>query len=127
GFIGGARVRRLLKETTATMLHLANCGNASDLTGIEHLDPGEAQRYRLLRVDLVDAQGAVFSNLEQQLVTAAVERLTWLDVMAGLTCGVRPSFHGAQRGSGCCRCDRSWCSRLSVFLGACCLRAGWRI
>ena len=54
GFIGGALVRRLLADTTATMFNLDKCGYASDLTGIECLGPEAAQRHRLLRVDLVD-------------------------------------------------------------------------
>jgi len=37
GFIGGAMVRRLLAETTATVFNLDKCGYASDLTGIDRL------------------------------------------------------------------------------------------
>jgi dTDP-glucose 4,6-dehydratase len=54
GFIGGALVRRLLADTTATVFNLDKCGYASDLTGIERLGSEAAQRHRLLRVDLVD-------------------------------------------------------------------------
>ncbi len=55
GFIGGALVRRLLADTTATVFNLDKCGYASDLTGIERLGSEAAQRHRLLRVDLTDA------------------------------------------------------------------------
>jgi len=64
GFIGGAVVRRLLAETTATIFNLDKCGYASDLTGIEQVQAelgGAAQtpqgesRHQLLRVDLTDA------------------------------------------------------------------------
>jgi len=37
GFIGGAMVRRLLAESTATVFNLDKMGYASDLTGIERL------------------------------------------------------------------------------------------
>jgi dTDP-glucose 4,6-dehydratase len=55
GFIGGALVRRLLAETTATVFNLDKIGYASDLTGIERLGPEAGQRHQLLRVDLTDA------------------------------------------------------------------------
>ena len=64
GFIGGAVVRRLLAETTATIFNLDKCGYASDVTGIEQVQAelgGAAQtpqgesRHQLLRVDLTDA------------------------------------------------------------------------
>ena len=55
GFIGGARVRRLLRDSTATMFNLDKIGYASDLTSIERLGPEAAQRHQLLRVDLTDA------------------------------------------------------------------------
>jgi dTDP-glucose 4,6-dehydratase len=55
GFIGGALVRRLLADTTATVFNLDKIGYASDLTGIERLGPEVAQRHQLLRVDLTDA------------------------------------------------------------------------
>jgi dTDP-glucose 4,6-dehydratase len=64
GFIGGAVVRRLLAENTATIFNLDKCGYASDVTGIEqvqselgpeaHTPQGES-RHQLLRVDLTDA------------------------------------------------------------------------
>ncbi|WP_411870454.1 dTDP-glucose 4,6-dehydratase [Vulcanococcus limneticus] len=62
GFIGGAVVRRLLRESTATVFNLDKLGYASDLASIKQLlhtlaaeaggDPGA--RHRLLQVDLVD-------------------------------------------------------------------------
>ena len=55
GFIGGALVRRLLRDSSATVFNLDKLGYASDLTGIECLGPEAAQRHRLLRVDLTDA------------------------------------------------------------------------
>ena len=51
GFIGGAVVRRLLRDSTASVFNLDKCGYASDLTSI-----GEHPRHRLLRVDLADAE-----------------------------------------------------------------------
>ena len=65
GFIGGAVVRRLLAETTATIFNLDKCGYASDLTGIERVlfelgsaaqTPQGESRHQLLRVDLVNAE-----------------------------------------------------------------------
>ena len=62
GFIGGAVVRRLLRESTATVFNLDKMGYASDLTSIEEvlndLGGGDEQRHVLQRVDLADA-GAV--------------------------------------------------------------------
>ena len=59
GFIGGAVVRRLLRESTAVVFNLDKLGYASDLTSIEQtLSPlGSAAegRHQLLQVDLVDA------------------------------------------------------------------------
>jgi len=64
GFIGGAVVRRLLRESDALVFNLDKLGYASDLTSIEALvDAGESaaatpaaqQRHTLLRVDLTDA------------------------------------------------------------------------
>jgi len=55
GFIGGAMVRRLLTESTATVFNLDKMGYASDLTGIDRLGDEAAQRHHLLRVDLADA------------------------------------------------------------------------
>ena len=65
GFIGGALVRRLLADTTATIFNLDKCGYASDLTGIEQVltalgsaaqTPQGESRHQLLRVDLVNAE-----------------------------------------------------------------------
>ena len=64
GFIGSAVVRRLLRDTTATVFNLDKLGYASDLTSIEHtlqaLGPGAAElgqgRHQLLQVDLCNAE-----------------------------------------------------------------------
>ena len=62
GFIGGAVVRRLLKESEAIVFNLDKMGYASDLTSIEavlsELGERAGQRHVLQRVDLADA-GAV--------------------------------------------------------------------
>ena len=62
GFIGGAVVRRLLKESEAIVFNLDKMGYASDLTSIEavlsELGERAEQRHVLQRVDLADA-GAV--------------------------------------------------------------------
>ena len=55
GFIGGALVRRLLRDSSASVFNLDKIGYASDLTGIERLGPEAGQRHQLLRVDLTDA------------------------------------------------------------------------
>ena len=59
GFIGGAVVRRLLKESTATVFNLDKMGYASDLASIEEvlseLGDAAAGRHRLQQVDLTDA------------------------------------------------------------------------
>jgi dTDP-glucose 4,6-dehydratase len=59
GFIGGALVRRLLRDTGATVFNLDKLGYASDLTSIEltlaELGASSAGRHQLLRVDLTDA------------------------------------------------------------------------
>ncbi|MCS5698952.1 dTDP-glucose 4,6-dehydratase [Cyanobium sp. FGCU-52] len=62
GFIGGALVRRLLRESTATVFDLDKMGYASDLAGVEAelaaLGPAAlgpaGPRHQLLRVDLTD-------------------------------------------------------------------------
>lgn len=62
GFIGGAVVRRLLRESNAIVFNLDKLGYASDLTSIEEVlaesgpDAGSADgsRHRLLHVDLTD-------------------------------------------------------------------------
>ena len=65
GFIGGAVVRRLLRETDALVFNLDKCGYASDLTSIEQVleemgakahTPEANSRHTLLRVDLTDAE-----------------------------------------------------------------------
>ena len=59
GFIGGALVRRLLRESTALVFNLDKLGYASDLTSIERtlaeLGAAAEGRHQLLWVDLVDA------------------------------------------------------------------------
>jgi dTDP-glucose 4,6-dehydratase len=64
GFIGGAVVRRLLRESDALVFNLDKCSYASDLTSIDQLiqelgpksitSEGEC-RHQLMRVDLSDA------------------------------------------------------------------------
>ena len=60
GFIGGALVRRLLRDTSATVFNLDKLGYASDLTSIEdtlaELGPVAQGRHQLLRVDLAHAE-----------------------------------------------------------------------
>jgi dTDP-glucose 4,6-dehydratase len=60
GFIGGALVRRLLRESGAQVFNLDKLGYASDLTGIEltlsELGAAAQGRHQLLRVDLADAE-----------------------------------------------------------------------
>jgi dTDP-glucose 4,6-dehydratase len=60
GFIGGAVVRRLLLETTATVVNLDKLGYASDVSGIDQVLAGLAAagepRHQLLQVDLADAE-----------------------------------------------------------------------
>jgi len=79
GFIGGAVVRRLLAETTATIFNLDKCGYASDLTGIEQVQselgsaaqtPQGESRHQLLRVDLndADATATAVSQADPDLV-----------------------------------------------------------
>ena len=59
GFIGGAVVRRLLRESDAIVFNLDKMGYASDLTSIEavlsELPNGGVGRHHLQRVDLSDA------------------------------------------------------------------------
>ena len=59
GFIGGAVVRRLLRETTVTVFNLDKMGYASDLSSIKEVlsELGEAakNRHRLQQVDLTNA------------------------------------------------------------------------
>jgi dTDP-glucose 4,6-dehydratase len=65
GFIGGALVRRLLRESDALVFNLDKMGYASDLSGIEQVlgelgaaanDSDGTPRHQLQRVDLADAQ-----------------------------------------------------------------------
>ena len=74
GFIGSAVVRRLLRESQATIFNLDKMGYASDLTSIEDVlsDLGEAasQRHRLQLVDLKNAEAveAAVQNADPDLV-----------------------------------------------------------
>ena len=68
GFIGGAVVRRLLRESTATVFNLDKMGYASDLKSIEEmmteLDSEADQRHVLQKVDLANA-AAVHRAVQQ--------------------------------------------------------------
>ena len=59
GFIGGALVRRLLRDTKVKIFNLDKLGYASDLTSINQslavLSSIAEDRYQLMQVDLVDA------------------------------------------------------------------------
>lgn len=59
GFIGGAVVRRLLRESSATIYNLDKLGYASDLVSINQtigeLGETHAERHKLLEVDLSNA------------------------------------------------------------------------
>ena len=59
GFIGGAVVRRLLRESDVIVFNLDKMGYASDLTSIEEelttLGSDQADRHQLLKVDLANA------------------------------------------------------------------------
>ncbi len=58
GFIGGAIIRRLLKETHASIFNLDKYGYASDLTSIDlllsNIGKKSIDRYHFMRVDLSD-------------------------------------------------------------------------
>ncbi|MBM5816573.1 MAG: dTDP-glucose 4,6-dehydratase [Cyanobacteria bacterium K_Offshore_surface_m2_239] len=63
GFIGGAVVRRLLRESDAIVFNLDKLGYASDLSSIEEAlaaagssDGGAESRHQVLAVDLADAE-----------------------------------------------------------------------
>jgi len=60
GFIGGAVVRRLLRDTEAIIFNLDKCGYASDLTSIEavmhELGASSQPRHQLLKVDLASPE-----------------------------------------------------------------------
>ena len=68
GFIGGAVVRRLLRESTATVFNLDKMGYASDLTSIKEvlaeLGDGAEQRHVLQKIDLANAE-TVHQAVEQ--------------------------------------------------------------
>ena len=58
GFIGGAVIRRLLKESSATVFNLDKMGYASDLSSIDEVFKKgvNSDRYKLFKVDLIDAE-----------------------------------------------------------------------
>ena len=60
GFIGGALVRRLLKDSQVQVFNLDKLGYASDVSGIKGtlaaLGAAGDERYRLFQVDLADAE-----------------------------------------------------------------------
>ncbi len=74
GFIGGALVRRLLRDTCATVFNLDKLGYASDLISIEltlaELGSAAQGRHQLLRVDLANAEatGAAVRQADPDLV-----------------------------------------------------------
>jgi dTDP-glucose 4,6-dehydratase len=66
GFIGGAVVRRLLRDSNAVIFNLDKCGYASDLTGIEDqlasqaaLSSSGEERHQLLQLDLSDEEATL--------------------------------------------------------------------
>ena len=59
GFIGGALIRKLLRDSNVQLFNLDKCGYASDLTSI-----GNHSRHHLLQVDLVDSD-ATAAALQQ--------------------------------------------------------------
>ena len=60
GFIGGAVVRRLLRDMCVQFFNFDKLGYASDLRGIEaelaRLGPAAAERHHLLKLDLADSE-----------------------------------------------------------------------
>ena len=74
GFIGGAVVRRLLKESNAVVFNLDKMGYASDLTSIEEvineLGVEHQDRHQLLRIDLCDSEAVqqAVENADPDLV-----------------------------------------------------------
>ncbi|WP_413404351.1 MULTISPECIES: dTDP-glucose 4,6-dehydratase [unclassified Synechococcus] len=74
GFIGGAVVRRLLRESRATVFNLDKMGYASDLTSIKEImtkvDDNVHQRHVLQRVDLAkaDSVNAAVKQADPDLV-----------------------------------------------------------
>jgi dTDP-glucose 4,6-dehydratase len=66
GFIGGAVVRRLLRDSDVTVFNLDKCGYASDLSGIEELQaelsagsPTGSERHQLIKLDLTDEEATL--------------------------------------------------------------------
>ncbi|KZR70238.1 dTDP-glucose 4,6-dehydratase 2 [Prochlorococcus marinus str. MIT 1313] len=74
GFIGGALVRRLLRDSRVTVFNLDKIGYASDLSGIEQqlqeLGSKAESRHHLLSVDLADAEAtaAAVKQVDPDLV-----------------------------------------------------------
>jgi len=72
GFIGGALVRRLLRNSSVTVFNLDKMGYASDLLGVyntlaelgEAAERSDGPRHRLLQVDLADGE-AVAAAVQQ--------------------------------------------------------------
>ena len=54
GFIGGAMVRRLLRQADVQVFNLDKLGYASDLTWLNQLDSDARERHHLLRINLTD-------------------------------------------------------------------------
>ena len=65
GFIGGAVIRKLLRDSNVQVFNLDKCGYASDLTSI-----GNHPRHHLLQVDLVnaDATAAALQQADPDLI-----------------------------------------------------------
>ena len=72
GFIGGAVIRRLLKESSAEVFNLDKMGYASDQTSINQvLKKGiDSCRYKLFKVDLINAENTsqVISQTNPDLI-----------------------------------------------------------
>ena len=58
GFIGGAVIRKLLKESSAIVFNLDKMGYASDSTSIDQLlrNGIYSERYKLFKLDLIDSE-----------------------------------------------------------------------
>ena len=67
GFIGGAVIRKLLKDSNCTIFNLDKMGYASDLTSIDlildKLSPEKEEKYKLMKVDLSNSSDT-FSAVE---------------------------------------------------------------
>ncbi len=65
GFIGGAVVRRLLRDSNVKVFNLDKLGYASDLTGVEQtlatLGTQAEARYHMLKVDLLDSEATALA------------------------------------------------------------------